>query len=328
MIDLLYLCDKSYYDTKMSRVRFHGMTAIGQLINVTWSGNEWDNYDSDLTVQQNISSIYKNKKDPDIVVAFKPLKLKKFADIRAIKCLRYNEMFDTEWTKKEIIESGADLVICHHKNDMIRYKEIFKEYDKKNIHFDYVAHCAEKTIYKDYKTPKECDVLLAGAVYTQSILGNHYPLRIRFVESILPKLSKRYKCCVLRHPGGNLLDATTDRNSREYARALNSAKICLTCSGAPRSRFGKYTEIPMCASALVADLPDEEHDFFKQFMIVVDMSMTDDEIVEKISYYLENDQEREKLIQKGLELNKEYTQEKYAERFLNSVEKYMELYSK
>ena len=58
------------------------------------------------------------------------------------------------------------------------------------------------------------------------------------------------------------------------------------------------------------------------------MSMTDDEIVEKISYYLENDQEREKLIQKGLELNKEYTQEKYAERFLNSVEKYMELYSK
>ena len=84
----------------------------------------------------------------------------------------------------------------------------------------------------------------------------------------------------------------------------------------------------MCASALVADLPDEEHDFFKQFMIVVDMSMTDDEIVEKISYYLENDQEREKLIQKGLELNKEYTQEKYAERFLNSVEKYMELYSK
>ena len=35
-------------------------------------------------MQQNISRIYKNKKEPDIVIAFKPLKLKKFAEDKAI----------------------------------------------------------------------------------------------------------------------------------------------------------------------------------------------------------------------------------------------------
>ena len=147
MIDILYLCDKNYHDTKMSRVRFHGMAAIGKIANVIWSGNGWQGYDSNKAVQENINEIYNNKKKPDIVVAFKPLKLKKFADVESTKCIRYNEMFDVEWTKKEIIESGADLVICHHKNDMLQYRELFKDYDDRPIRFDYVAHCAEKTIY-------------------------------------------------------------------------------------------------------------------------------------------------------------------------------------
>tara|TARA_Y100000593_G_scaffold89091_1_gene172541 strand:+ start:102 stop:839 length:738 start_codon:yes stop_codon:yes gene_type:complete len=232
-------------------------------------------------------------------------------------------MFDIGWTKKEIIASKSDLVICHHENDMLQYKEIFKNYTGHPIKFAYVGHCAEKIIYKDYKLPKKWDVLLAGAVYTKSILGNHYPLRIRFAEKILPRLSEKYNCHILRHPGGNIYDAPSDRNSFEYAQTLNSAKICLTCSGQPRSRFGKYSEIPMCASALAADLPDEDHEFFKEFMIVLDNNMTDDEMVEKISYYLENEKEREKLVQKGVELSKEHTQEKYAERFLREIEEYL-----
>jgi spore maturation protein CgeB len=80
----------------------------------------------------------------------------------------------------------------------------------------------------------------------------------------------------------------------------------------------------MCASALAADLPDEDHEFFEKFMIVLDNNMTDNEIIDKISYYLENEKERERIIQKGLELNKEYTQERYAERFLKEIEEFLD----
>ena len=49
------------------------------------------------------------------------------------------------------------------------------------------------------------------------------------------------------------------------------------------------------------------------------MDMSDGEIIEKLSFYLENDMERKVLIKKGLVYAENYTQEKYAERFLNAI---------
>jgi len=132
-------------------------------------------------------------------------------------------------------------------------------------------------------------------------------------------MSRKYKCKVLQHPGGNLGDAASDRNSFFYAQELNKAKICVTCSGKPRSRFGKYIEIPMSGAALSADMPGEEQEKFKQFMIQIDMNMSDEEIINKLTYYLENEKERQKLVDKGYEYAIEYTQEKYAQKFLEVV---------
>ena len=299
----------------MSRVRFHGIRAIGKLTDLTWSGLGWSNYDDSRTVQENIDNIY-GKEQPDVVIAFKPLELKEFSKAKPLKCIRYNEMFDIPWTKNEIDESGAELVICHHKNDMEEYQEIYKD---SNIRFVNIPHCAEKMIYRDYELPKQHDILLAGAVYTKSILGDHYPLRIRLAHDILPKMKDKYRCSILQHPGGAVYDAPSERNSFEYAQALNSAKICVTCSGQPKSRFGKYIEIPMCGSAIAADLPGEEQDLFKDFVIDINMDMTDDEIISKLSFYIDNEQERLKLVEKGLQYTQNYTQERYAEDFVRVI---------
>ena len=45
----------------------------------------------------------------------------------------------------------------------------------------------------------------------------------------------------------------------------------------------------MSGAALSADMPGEEQEKFKQFMIQIDMSMSDEEIVNKLTYYLENE---------------------------------------
>ena len=43
--------------------------------------------------------------------------LKEFSETKAPRCIRYNEMYDLDWTMKEITETKSNLVICHHNND-------------------------------------------------------------------------------------------------------------------------------------------------------------------------------------------------------------------
>ena len=191
MIDILYLCDKNYHDTKMSRVRFHGMAAIGKIANVVWSGNGWQGYDSNKAVQENINEIYNNNKKPDIVIAFKPLEMKNFSEVESLRGLRYNEMYDVQWTLKEIEESKSNIIICHHRNDMLEYIDKFKDFSEWPVTFINVPHCAEKTIFKDYKLSKPIDILLVGSIGYQSMLGDHYPLRTR-IYRLLENIPQKY----------------------------------------------------------------------------------------------------------------------------------------
>ena len=173
---ILFLVNKQTYNTKMSRVRFHGIRALEKIANVKYWGLNWSNYNSNWTVQQNLD----NMQDKfDICIAYKPLELKNFKDINIPKCIRYNEMYNVKWTLKEIKESGSQLVICHHLNDC----EMYQKMNIPGVKFVYVGHCAEKTIFKDYNQKKEYDILIAGCI------SSHYPLRNKFLR-LLPQLKK------------------------------------------------------------------------------------------------------------------------------------------
>ena len=58
-LNILYLVNQNTYRTKMSRVRFHGMKALGKKANVIWCGLGWKMYDGRLTVQHNLEKIQK-----------------------------------------------------------------------------------------------------------------------------------------------------------------------------------------------------------------------------------------------------------------------------
>ena len=107
------------------------------------------------------------------------------------------------------------------------------------------------------------------------------------------------------------------------AITINKSRIVLTDTGKPRSRYGKYIEIPMCESAAICgDLPDDNADDYS-FVIEVNMKMNDDEIIEKISYYLDNENERLKKVELGKEFASNYTQEHYAERLLKEINEFI-----
>ena len=114
MHKVLFLCNRNYYLTKMSRVRFHSMEAISKITDFKWSGLNWENYNENLTARENIDNLYKNEDKPDIVVAYKPLDVKGFAGIEQKTCIRYNEMYEVPWTLKEINEAKPDVIVCHH----------------------------------------------------------------------------------------------------------------------------------------------------------------------------------------------------------------------
>jgi hypothetical protein len=303
---ILYLCSRQIYSRKMSRGRFHAVAALTNSCQLRITGNGWEDYHEDETVAENVRRLYHGD-FPDAVLAYKPLDHVRFSDLPCLKLITYNEMWDVEGTTREIVESGARLVIAHHRNDIEKYGHL------RDVRFVNISHCAETSIYRDYGLSKDIDLLLAGAMDEY-----HYPFRARLKRLMEGHLSQRLRCRVLPHPGFDLQDLD-GVILEDYARMINRSKITLTCSSRWKYRLAKYVEVPMCASLLAADLPDEDHDFFRRFMLVIDPEATDEEIIDRLIFYAVADDARDRLIQTGRKLCADYSQENYAARLIRAI---------
>jgi spore maturation protein CgeB len=136
---------------------------------------------------------------------------------------------------------------------------------------------------------------------------------------VLMDMSDDYKVGVYQHPGYVLGGAHENRYAVDFAKAINSAKICVTCSGMPKSRFGKYVEIPACNTAISADIPNEEQGAFEKFVIEINVEDDNDTIINKLKHYLDNEEELKKITQRGYLLMNKYTQDWYASVFINKL---------
>lgn len=305
---ILHLCNKKYYDTKMSRVRFHSLEALSKITFVKMSGIGYNNYDNELSVQENIDNFDIHF---DLVIAYKPGEMKDFGKINIPKCIRYNEMFDIDETLKEIEKNNIDLVICHHLNEMKYYKSF------KKAKFVQIPHSANKNIFKKIDNlDKKTDFLLVGSIW------DRYPLRQR-IQKIFKQLEQKYICKVFQHPGYELNEAFNDNHLKEFVKEINLAKIAITCSGKYKCRYGKLVEVPMCGTPLACDMPDEEQEHFSKFLINIDHNQTDEEIIETLESHLNSEYLLNKKSKYGLDWSKLYTQELYAERLLKEIKTFL-----
>ena len=304
---ILYLVNRETYYTKMSRVRFHGIKAMENLVDIRYWGLNWPNYNQNRTVQQNLDDMQETY---DAVIAYKPLELKEFSKIKPLKVIRYNEMWNEEWTRKEINDSGSQLVICHHLNDYEKYEKMTIE----GVKFVYLGHGANKNIFKDYKLKKEYDILLVGK------LSWAYPLRTLFMN-LMPHLKKKYKCHIHEHPGYDLKDSHTNKYLIEMAKVINKSKLVLTCSSKFKYRLGKYIEIPMSGAALCGDIPIGNDNF--DYVININEKMPPQEIFNKICYYLDNDDKRLEKVELGYKFGELNTFELYGKNLINIIEEYL-----
>lgn len=309
---MIYLCPRYWYLHKMSRVRFHQIQAIGNLIEMVWSGPGWDNYDNNQAVEENIQRLYGDHR-PDMIIVFDMDKnIKGLCHTSIPTCMIMNEMHDPLGSKeaayKMLVESCFDFIVCHHLNEMNH--PVFNSLKGKMVN---ISHCANKEIFKDYNLKKDTDVLLCGSLRLEK-----YQLRRKFVSVIDRLIGLGYKAKVHESPNGIQTDAFTNRYLIDFAKAINSSRICLTCSSIYKCAFGKYVEIPMCRSLLAGDLPDERHEFFEQFMLVIDPDDTEDQMVAKIVSCLEGDDivYRTNL---GFNLSQDYGMDSYANKFIEAA---------
>tara|TARA_B100000497_G_C7658148_1_gene396265 strand:- start:325 stop:1668 length:1344 start_codon:yes stop_codon:yes gene_type:complete len=121
-----------------------------------------------------------------------------------------------------------------------------------------------------------------------------------------------WKCLIHKHPGYDCNEAHTNKYLKNMAHIIRSSRICMTCSSKYKYRLTKFIEIPMCGTAIASDIPNEDIDNFCKFVIEIDLCMSDEDIIQKLDYYLKNKIDYDQKIEAGLEWSKGYTLDKYA----------------
>jgi hypothetical protein len=223
-------------------------------------------------------------------------------------------MWDEKWTQKEINESGSNLIICHHLNDWEKYIKLYE--NSINKKFIYLPHHANPDIFYNQYLEKDIDILIAGVIKEKN-----YPLKYR-LSNLVKKYLQKYKIHILQHPGYSINDAYTDKIQKEFAYYINRSKLVISCTSTYNYRLGKYVEIPMCGGVIIGDIPYEEQDDFRKFIVEVNMSMTDDEIIDKIKNTLENQELLLKYSLIGEAWAQKYTTKKYSDNFYKQLVSY------
>ncbi len=321
--NIIYFVDMKYFTSKMSRVRFLALEKLSERtgITLTYFGPGWPNYCDEDSVQDNLVRLGNGTFKIDFVIWYKPLN-ENFNPNKKLPfptCIRYNEMWDDTHTSNEINNTRSDLIICHHKNDYDLYTgKLYKE-NLNDKQFAYIPHHADPKIFFNKKENRPIDILIAGTLGIK-----HYPLRYRLNE-LLQKHKKdklkKYKIETLPHPGYNRNDAYTNHSLEKYAEYLNKSKICIACSSKWKYQLGKYIEIPMCGTVVCGDIPYEQ-DEYPEFVLEVNMDMTDDVIINKIIDLLDNPKKLKNLSTIGEKWSKKFTTDVYCDRLIKSMTDY------
>ena len=230
--------------------------------------------------------------------------------------LRYNEMWNKEWTIKEIETTKTDIIICHHKNDYDNYSLHYR--NDKSKYFYYNPHHGNPDIFKPLNT-KIFDIMISGVCKEK-----HYPLKYKLL-CLLRKYKKTklkdYEIYFHGHLRYNHTDSFKNKNQISYNEIINKSKICLACTSKHKYRLGKYAEIPMSGSVIAGDIPYEDQDNFRKFVIEIDMHMTDDEIISKLKKYLSDSKKLDEMRRLGLEWAKGTVTDVYVNNIVDICKK-------
>lgn len=325
---ILYLVPKEVYERKMSRVRFQQMAAIDRFlregkhdqaenVGVVYAGPGWSGWDEGSSGADNVIRLLNagSGEPPHLAVTYK------VGGLRGSPLpvwTQYNEAFDVRGVRQFVEENGVQGVIFHHQNDLLRYPEWTRP---GSIWVRHIPHCADPAVYRDYGLEKDIDVLVAG-----NMSQYYYPFRNRLRRLATQVLRKRgYRVVVLPHPGYQLPPKEGAVVGEAFARMLNRAKVAFTCSMRHNYALAKYSEIALCRTLPVGDIPGERQEFFQRTVLQVEPWMLDEEIQRTVEEVLDNPERLKKLTDEAYDLTlQHFSMGVYAELFVRAANVFLD----
>lgn len=209
--------------------------------------------------------------------------------------------------EKSIKEDGVQYIFSCYRDPFL---EKFPELENRMIWF---PHHVNTDIFKDYGLKKEIDMLMMG--FTSE---NIYPLRHKIRQSLSQEPNFVY-----HHPP-NHREITDHQHvfvRERYAREINRAKLFFTCDSIFHYTVLKHFEVPACHTLLLAPESQELHDLgFKDGENYI--AINEENFKEKALYYLQNDEERERITKNGYQLvHQRHSTKQRAKELVQHIEK-------
>jgi hypothetical protein len=127
----------------MSRGRFHAMEALGEITNLIYWGPGWDDFDTQLSLSENIDKL---EIQISYIICYKAAEIKQISEVDIPICITYNEMYDKTSVLDEINVIKPSLIICHHENDLINFQKNASEDINFLSTFKHIQHYADKSL--------------------------------------------------------------------------------------------------------------------------------------------------------------------------------------
>lgn len=217
-----------------------------------------------------------------------------FEDWDKIKCKKALILEDMHGYGRTYVDgikkkTDIDLYLTHY------YYPFIEDINEKP--FKWFPHCASHDIF--YPRKKMMDVLFTGAS------GGCYELRDKILSALSDKSYfkqiSRPLNREMKYPYGS-----------DYGDLIGSAKISFATSSTFRYMVAKYFEIIASGTLLIANtIPELKMAGFEPDVnyVEIDWNCSQDDIINKVEYYLSNENERQKIVNNALELSKKHTPE-------------------
>ena len=182
------------------------------------------------------------------------------------------------------------IISMKHSTYQQKFLELCPDYQISILHH----YIDNRIFYPISIKDKPFDIILYGCLYPQI-----YPFRVRLYN--LLRKSKQFRFKHVSMPG-NYQQTENSIVGKKLASFIQQSYLGIATTSIHDFFTKKYQEIPMCGSMPVGPIPTEYSDIYnKDSMIVISESMTNHEILQKITIALSN---KSLLYEKTLKLKK------------------------
>lgn len=311
-------CDTVIYGPGHPNYLNNDITKIVQQI---YGNGKPDVIYSYFTPNEKVGDVYINHyKIPSHLHTF-PVNFNSISGITKIFALSDFWARSRERYSAELNNSGFSHCFCCFAPPYSNPSDFFSFFDdniQKQIKFIGYPRCIDTQCFKDYKLPKQYDVITVGSMI------KFYPFRNLIHQELSSWNGKKLKLCMkynetfkyknYPHCGANFVHSDFVREN--YAKAINQSKILASCGGKYHLLMNKVFESMACNTVYMGEKPYGEKELFlhENYNYI---SINKDDIVEKLSFYMDRPELLNRICENGFKMARErHSIEKRAEDFV------------